>query len=136
MRAMKEKTGKKKREKPKVAFAGSTKQVFCLICPNCCPLETDGFQVAGARCEKGRAFAVQEWREPRRVVTTTIRVETGQGTHLVPVKTATPVPLARLSTIMKEIKALRLQQVPPLGFRVVVRKDPEAEPLEIVITGE
>jgi CxxC motif-containing protein len=132
---MKEKGINKKKKEPDVVFTTPTKQYICLTCPNCCELMTDGHQVSGAKCEKGRDFACQEWQEPRRMVTTTIRVETGQGTHIVPVKTATPVPLARLSIIMKAIKALRLREVPPLGERIVVPEDRESEPLEIVITG-
>ena len=125
---------KKKKTKTKIVFSGPTKQYVCLTCPNCCALETDGTQVAGASCKKGEAFACQEWIEPRRVITTTVRVGTEQGTHILPVKTASPVPLSRLSTIMKSIKSLRLKEVPPLGSRITVIEGPE--PLEIIVTGE
>ncbi len=131
---MKEKAKKKRKEKPRVAFSGPTKNYICITCPNCCALETDGTQVAGARCQKGEAFACQEWIEPRRVITTTVRVETEKGTHILPVKTASPVPLSQMSDIMKKIKALRLREVPPLGSRIIVSEDPE--PLEVIVTGE
>lgn len=124
----------KKKKKNKVVFSGPTKNYVCITCPNCCALETDGTQVAGARCEKGAAFACQEWIEPRRVMTTTVRVETEKGTHILPVKTASPVPLSSLSAVMKAIKALRLTEVPPLGSRITVIEGPE--PLEIIVTGE
>jgi CxxC motif-containing protein len=125
---------KKKKGKPKIIFTGPTKQYICLICPNCCALETDGTQVADARCKKGQDFACQEWVEPLRVITTTIRVETEKGTHIIPVKTAVPVPLAQFSTIMKRIKSLRLREVPSLGSEITLSDDPE--PLEIILTGE
>jgi CxxC motif-containing protein len=131
---MQEKTKKKRKDKPKVVFAGPTKQYICLTCPNCCALETDGTQVSGHKCEKGQTFACQEWLDPLRVITTTIRVDTKQGMHIVPVKTAAPVPLTKIPAIMKTIKSLRLLEVPPLGSVITVDKAPE--PLEIVVTGE
>ena len=48
----------------------------CLVCPNCCELETNGPVVEGARCKRGKAFALQETIEPLRVLTTTLRCET------------------------------------------------------------
>jgi CxxC motif-containing protein len=131
---MEEKTKKKKKGKPKVVLSGPTKNYICITCPNCCALETDGTQVVGAKCQKGESFACQEWLEPRRVLTTTVRVETTKGAHILPVKTASPVPLSRLSTIIKEIKVLRLKEVPPLGSKITVTDPPE--PLEIIVTGE
>lgn len=129
---MKEKVKKKKKDK--VVFSGPTQKYVCITCPNCCALETDGTQVAGGRCEKGQAFACQEWIEPRRVITTTVRVETEKGTHILPVKTASPVPLSSLSSVMKGIKSLRLKEVPFIGTKIVI-PDLE-EPLEIIVTGE
>ncbi len=131
---MEKKPKKKKKEKPPVVFSGPTQKYVCITCPNCCTLETDGTQVAGARCEKGQAFACQEWIEPRRVLTTTVRVNTDKGAHILPVKTAVPVPLSRLQAVMKEIKSLRLKEVPPLGSRITITDLPG--PLEIIVTGE
>jgi CxxC motif-containing protein len=131
---MEEKSKKKRKDKTKVVLSGPTKNYICITCPNCCALETDGTQVVGAKCQKGESFACQEWLEPRRVLTTTMRIETEKGAHILPIKTASPVPLPRLSTIMGEIKALRLQEVPPIGSRITVTDRPE--PLEIIVTGE
>lgn len=124
----------KKKKKDKVVFSWPTKHYICITCPNCCPLETDGTRVAGARCQKGEAFACQEWIAPRRVITTTVRVKTGKETHILPVKTASPVPLSSLSAVMKAIKALNLKEMSPLGSRITVIEGPE--PLEIIVTGE
>jgi CxxC motif-containing protein len=125
---------KDKKGKNKIVFSGTTKKVICITCPKGCPLETDGIQVAGARCQKGQAFGCQEWIEPLRVLTTTVRCGMEAGVRIVPVKTAFPVPLSRLSMIMKAIKALRLREVPPLGSKISVSEGPEV--LEIIVTGE
>jgi CxxC motif-containing protein len=128
------KTGKKKKKaKTPVVFTGPTKRYTCLTCPNCCALTTDGTQVSGNKCEKGRTFACQEWIEPLRVITTTIRVDAADGPHIVPVKTASPIPLTSLPLIMQKIKFLHLKEVPPLGTKITVKELPD--PLEIVVTG-
>jgi len=106
----------------------------CIVCPACCELETDGCEVDGARCPKGEAFARQEMVMPLRVITTTLRCETAEGVKMVPVKTASPVPIARVFEIMKGIRALNLPEVPSIGTRITVGT---AEgPIEVVVTGE
>jgi CxxC motif-containing protein len=131
---MEEKIRKRKKGKAKIVFSGKTKRFICLTCPKGCALETDGTQVAGARCEKGQAFACQEWIEPLRVLTTTVRCKTERGGRIIPIKTAFPVPLSRLAAMMKALKALQLLEVPPIGTTITVpglRK-----PLEVIVTGE
>lgn len=123
---------KKNRKKP---LAGDrVKQYICIICPNCCELETDGTEVNGAKCEKGEGFAKQEMIRPLRVITTTVPCETPKGKRMVPVKTVSPVPLEQVFEMMKEIKALSLKEVPSLGSRITLcTKDGSKE---LVVTGE
>jgi CxxC motif-containing protein len=125
---------KKKKPSEQVVLSEPTRRYTCIVCPNCCELETDGSGVVGARCPRGEDFARQEWVSPLRVITTTLRVHTPEGVRLLPVKTAGPVPLARIMDIMKGIKALRLTAAPPIGSRVPV--ETLSEPLELIITGE
>ncbi len=129
--------GKKapKRKRPKeISFTRPTRHFVCIVCPNCCKLETDGTQVAGALCRKGEDFACQEWIAPLRVLTTTLRVETQQGIRMLPVKTSQPVPLARVPEIMKEVRALRLGGLPSIGTRIHMEN--LSPPLELIVTGE
>jgi CxxC motif-containing protein len=53
---------------------------------------------------------------------------------MVPVKTASPVPLVRSLEIMKAIKKLRLSHIPALGERI--RPEEMPVPVELIITGE
>lgn len=131
---MKEKRVRTKTGNTDIILKEPKKQYICIICPNCCKLETDGKNVVGVRCEKGETFALQEWVEPLRVLTTTVRCETERGVKILPVKTATPVSLSRTPAIMKEIKTPRLSKIPPIGSKITVRN--LEEPLDIVITGE
>jgi CxxC motif-containing protein len=131
---MEDKGKKKKRGKKNIVLKEPSRKYVCIVCPNCCELETDGSNTLGAKCEKGEAFACQEWVQPLRVLTTTVRCETRKGVKILPVKTASPVPLSQLSPIMKEIKALRLSEVPPIGSKVTV--ETLAEPLDLIVAGE
>ena len=127
-----EKKSKRKPDKP--LDRTKARQFTCIVCPTCCELETDGSEVNGARCPKGEAFALQEMVMPLRVITTTVRSETAEGARMIPVKTTSPVPMERISEIMKGIKSLRLSGVPPYGS--LVKVDTLEEPLELVVTGE
>jgi CxxC motif-containing protein len=126
------KTRRKKEQKP--LNKDKAKRYTCIVCPTCCDLETDGVDVNGARCPKGEAFARQEMVSPLRVITTTVRCETPKGVRMVPVKTACAVPLALIPEVMKQVKALRLSEIPAIG--TVLKTGSSSEPVEWVVTGE
>ena len=126
------KTKRKKEAKP--LNRDKARRYTCIICPACCDLETDGVEVNGARCPKGEDFARQERISPLRVLTTTVRCETSKGVSMVPVKTACPVPLARIPDVMKQVKALHLSDIPVIGSLVKTGSPPES--VEWIVTGE
>jgi CxxC motif-containing protein len=126
------KTRRKKEQKP--LNKDKAKRYTCIVCPTCCDLETDGVDVNGARCPKGEAFARQEMVSPLRVITTTVRCETPKGVRMVPVKTACPVPLALIPEVMKQVKALRLSEIPAIG--TVLKIGSSSESVEWMVTGE
>jgi CxxC motif-containing protein len=129
-----EKKRKAKRKEEKPLDREKAKRYTCIVCPACCDLETDGVEVHGARCPKGEAFARQERVAPLRVITTTVRCETPRGTRMLPVKTSCPVPLALIPEVMKQVKALRLSEIPAIGTRLTTGSS--SEPVEWVVTGE
>ncbi|HEX2965097.1 MAG TPA: DUF1667 domain-containing protein [Syntrophorhabdaceae bacterium] len=132
---MKQKNSKKRKTgKTDINLKQRARRYTCIICPNCCQLETDGVDVVGAGCEKGEVFARQEWTEPLRVLTSTVRCETAEGERIIPFKTVSPVPLSRALAIIKEIRSLHFPEVPPIGTRVDVKN--LEKPVEIIITGE
>jgi CxxC motif-containing protein len=110
------------------------KHYICIVCPESCELETDGTEVSGAGCKRGEKFARQEVVLPLRVITTTVRFSSRKQTRIIPVKTASPVPLKDIPAIMRRIKGFRLRKIPPIGSRIKVDGDPE--PIELIITGE
>ena len=125
----------KKNRKQEIGGPGTMKKKFvCIICPQCCELETDGSEVVGAHCKKGVEFARQEAILPLRVITTTIRYKRNGLEKMIPVKTACPVPLPQIHDIMRQIKKVRLAEIPAIGSRITVPGD--SEPLELIVTGE
>jgi len=70
--------------------------LLCTSCPFGCRLEVEHddreiFSVTGNRCKKGLEYAEHEIFDPRRVVTTTVRIS-GAPIELVPVKTDRSIP--------------------------------------------
>ena len=85
---------------------------ICINCPLSCSLELieeDGevLEVTGADCKIGERYAAEEFRDPRRVVTTTVRVK-GGTLPLLPVRTTDAIP-KRL--VVDAVRALDLVEV-------------------------
>ncbi|MBN1227126.1 MAG: DUF1667 domain-containing protein [Deltaproteobacteria bacterium] len=110
------------------------KKFTCIICPKSCELETDGTEVSGAKCKRGKLFALQEFVSPLRVITTTIRYENKNNFKMVPVKTSRPVPLNKTFEIIRQIKKIRLQKIPDIGEKIPLKN--LSEKTELIVTGE
>ena len=84
-------------------------EMICIACPMGCRLtvtETaDGWMVTGNRCPRGRTYGIQEMTDPRRVVTSTIRVRGGVRT-MVSVKVSAPIPKDEIFHLMAELRGL------------------------------
>ena len=71
-------------------------EFLCINCPLGCILELteeDGeiLDIAGAECKVGEKYAEEEFRNPRRMVSTTVRIS-GGVLPLLPVVSAAPIP--------------------------------------------
>ena len=68
----------------------------CINCPLSCPLELteeegEVLEVSGNECKVGVKYAEEEFKDPRRVVTTTVTAKDGV-LPLLPVRTAEAIP--------------------------------------------
>ena len=85
-------------------------EMICIACPMGCHLtvtETpDGWLVTGNRCPRGRTYGIQEMTDPRRVVTSTIRVR-GGARAMVSVKVSAPIPKGEIFHLMAELRTLQ-----------------------------
>jgi len=86
--------------------------MICITCPRGCALDVlvEGktvVKVEGNSCQRGVDYAVAEITDPRRMVTTTVRVK--GGVHpLVPVFTEKPIPKPQIFELLAEIRKVEL----------------------------
>lgn len=87
-----------------------THNYTCINCPLSCPLELteeDGevLEVRGADCKVGDKYAREEFENPRRTVSTTVRVQ-GGVLPLLPVVSAAPIPKALVRDAVRMLSGL------------------------------
>ena len=83
------------------------KVIRCIICPTGCainaaPDKSGNITFEGHTCKRGLEYAQQEYFEPKRILTTTMRVESGK-LPLVPVRSDKPIPKDKLNETIKEV---------------------------------
>lgn len=84
--------------------------VTCTVCPMGCSIRVtvrDGVPVAfeGHQCKRGPVYAKDEIADPRRMLTTTVRVR-GSAMRSVPARTTAALPRDRLMAAMAAVRAL------------------------------
>ncbi len=97
---------------------------LCIGCPMGCRLEVEEdaehniAEVRGFSCRRGEQYARQEHVEPRRMVTTTVRVEGGIWARL-PVKTVEAIPKAKVTDLCHALRQITLQAPIEIGSTVL-----------------
>ncbi len=97
----------------------------CINCPLSCGLELteeDGevLEVAGAECKVGVKYAEEEFRDPRRTLSTTVRVK-GGALPLLPVVSASPIPKSMIGEAVRELA--RVEMRAPVADGEVILRD-------------
>ena len=82
------------------------KVIRCIVCPTGCQIQaiSKGSDIVfeGYTCKRGLEYAQQEYFEPKRILTTTIRVE-NKFLPLIPVRTDKPILKVKLNEALNEI---------------------------------
>ena len=103
---------------------GNMKEFTCISCPMGCRLQavTDNGSavISGNRCARGREYGLQELRDPRRNISSTVRITNG-FLECLPVKTAAPIPKGLIFQVMEEINKIRVAA--PVGAGAVIIHD-------------
>jgi len=86
-------------------------EIICVACPKGCRLEVTRKEgeilVTKEGCKRGIEYAVNEIKDPRRMVASTVRVS--NALHpLVPVYTSAPFPKGRIRELLAEIRKVNL----------------------------
>lgn len=111
------------------------KELICIVCPQGCRLtveEKDGsYQVSGNTCKRGEAYGINEMTAPRRVITTTVKLEGGRCPRL-PVKTRTDVPKELIFDCMAKINQVTVKA--PVKMGDVVLADIMGTGVDVIAT--
>ena len=110
------------------------KELTCIVCPRGCRLKIDDdLNVTGNSCPRGAKYAVDEMTNPKRMITSIVRVKNRENT-VASVKTSTAVPKGLIFEVMKEIEKVSVDA--PTHIGQVVIKDVLGTGSDIIITKE
>ena len=112
------------------------KEFVCIGCPLGCNItvETDGTEIksiTGNTCPRGADYVTKELTDPRRIVTSLVRVA-GGGLPVVSVKTASDIPKDKIGECIRALKNIELQA--PVRMGDVVAKNVCGTGIDVVAT--
>lgn len=97
------------------------KDIICVRCPKGCRVNINYddynqeiINISGYGCEKGIEYAQDEFKNPTRIVPTTVRVINGE-LPLVPVKTEKSIPKSLILSVMNEISDIEVEAPIKIG---------------------
>jgi CxxC motif-containing protein len=97
------------------------KELICIVCPKGCHLKVDeenGFAVTGNGCPRGEEYGKKELTDPRRVITSSVRI-TGGIYPCCSVRTDAPIPKAKIFEAMELLKKVELHSPVHVGDVVI-----------------
>ena len=112
------------------------KELICISCPAGCRLtaekESNGaWQISGNRCPRGKAYALQELTDPRRVVTAV--VPTGDPLHCVlPVRSSAPFPKDKIAALLNKLYSMKVAT--PVLCGEIILSDALGTGIDIIAT--
>ena len=91
------------------------KELTCIVCPRGCRLTIDDdLNVTGNSCPRGAQYAKDELTNPKRMITSFVRVKNRENT-VVSVKTSTSIPKGMIFDVMNEIDKVRVTAPTKIG---------------------
>lgn len=109
--------------------------ITCTICPNGCQIKwnENNRSYIGNRCGRGAAFAEQERTDPKRSVTTTVRIQNA-GHSLRPVRTKTPVSRDEVIQVVEKLKSVSISSSAKSGETVFTYQSKAGEEIPVIAT--
>ena len=95
------------------------KEVICVVCPRGCIVNVeykgnDVVQITGNKCKKGIDFAKEEAIDPKRILTTTLGIDSSSFRRI-PVRSSEPVSRDKILNIVREIKRIKVKPAIKMG---------------------
>ncbi|MCL2610945.1 MAG: DUF1667 domain-containing protein [Defluviitaleaceae bacterium] len=89
-------------------------ELICIGCPVGCLLQADtrdkdDIKISGNACKIGIDYGIKEITDPRRIVTSSVSVNTPNGNYIVSLKTNGDVPKNHIFDVLEEMKKLQLK---------------------------
>ena len=111
------------------------RELTCISCPMGCQMtvfmENEEITVTGNTCKRGEIYAKKEVTDPRRVVTSTVKVKNGEFLR-VSVKTETDIPKDKIFGCMEDI--LRSEVEAPIKIGDVIIENCAGTGVNVVAT--
>ncbi|MDD5456305.1 MAG: DUF1667 domain-containing protein [Candidatus Margulisbacteria bacterium] len=79
-------------------------------------------------------FCLDEIITPKRIITTSVKLNTANGIEQIPVKTAQKVPLKEIPALMRKIKTLHFE-IKPVLSAIIENKELLGD-ISLIVTGE
>ena len=94
------------------------KDIRCIICPTGCLVHVENINgeliIEGHSCKRGEEYARDEFVAPKRILTTTMRVEDG-FLPLIPVRSDKAMPKEKLQDTLQEIALIKIKAPIKMG---------------------
>lgn len=98
------------------------REITCIVCPKGCQMTVDNidgqYVVDGNSCIRGSRYGVDEVTNPKRMITTTVRLE-GSYLNMLPVKTSSSVPKDMVFDIMHILSTIKITAPVNVGDIIV-----------------
>jgi CxxC motif-containing protein len=113
----------------------SNKKVTCIVCPKGCRINVkvkngEIVSIENYDCKRGLEYAKNEVLDPRRILTTTLKLS---GGRVLPVRTKDPIPKKLLKKAMHELKDVII--TPPVKVGDIVAKNVAGTGIDLIATG-
>lgn len=98
------------------------KEMTCICCPIGCSLaveKTDqGYTISGNKCPRGKKYAIEEMTEPKRIVTSTVKIKDGIY-PVIPIKTSAAIAKEKIFAVMEIISEVEVNAPIKVGDVIV-----------------
>ena len=113
------------------------KKFICIRCPRGCEIATtlDGYSIThieGNVCRLGEEYVKSEISDPRRALTSTVKVKNGKY-PLAPVWSSAPIPKDKILDVMKLIREVEIEA--PVEIDRKVLSDVLGTGIDILVSG-
>ena len=109
--------------------------LICIECPRSCELSVhclgESCDVKGHLCPKGETYGIEEVLSPKRVLTTTVKVNSALVPRL-PVRTESAIPKALIGACMDQVRLIACEV--PIKMGEVVLKNLLGTGLDLIAT--